>query len=99
MKKISILFDPSSNGITKGTSRAYGIVLDEAPSSDVTVSFSATNSYVTFSSSLTFTTSNYNTPQAVTISATADGIVEGKKLKQLYLRLLVVAIHRLNQSL
>lgn len=78
-KKISILFDPSSNGITKGTSRAYGIVLDEAPSSDVTVSFSAINSYVTFSASLTFTTSNYNTPQSVTISATADGIVEGKK--------------------
>jgi hypothetical protein len=81
MKKISVLFDPSSNGITKGTSRAYGIVLDEAPSSDVTVSFSAINSYVTFSASLTFTTSNYNTPQAVTISATADGIVEGKKIE------------------
>lgn len=81
MKKISILFDPSSNGITKGTSRAYGIVLDEAPSSDVTVSFNATNGYVTFSASLTFTTSNYNTPQAVTISATADGIVEGKKIE------------------
>jgi hypothetical protein len=79
MKKISILFDPSSNGITKGTSRAYGIVLDEAPSSDVTVTYTAINSYVTFSADLTFTTSNYNVPQAVTISATADGIVEGKK--------------------
>lgn len=79
MKKISILFDPSTNGITKGSSRSYGIVLDEIPSGDVTVSFSAANSYVTFSASLTFTTLNYNTPQAVTISATADGIVEGKK--------------------
>lgn len=80
MKKISILFDPSTNGITKGTSRSYGIVLDEVPSGDVTVSFSSANSYVTFSSSLTFTTSNYNTPQALTISATSNGIVEGKKI-------------------
>lgn len=81
MKKISILFDPSTNPVTKGSSRVYGLRLDEAPSSDVTVTFSALNGYVTFSGDLTFTSGNYSTPQSVTISATADGIVEGKKVE------------------
>lgn len=85
MKKISILFDPKTNPIVKGSGRSFGIRLDEVPSSDVTVSFSSSNGYVTFSASLTFTVANYSTPQAFTITGVADGLVEGKKTETITL--------------
>lgn len=79
MKKLSIFVNPKVKPILKGSSRAFAIVLDEAPSGDVVVSFSSRNSFVTFGSSLTFTTFNYNTPQTITITAATNGVVEGYK--------------------
>lgn len=85
MKKISILFNPDTNPVVKNSSKSYGIRLDEAPSSDVTVSFSAQYGYVTFSSSLIFTPINYNIPQAFTITGVNDGLIEGKKIEKIIL--------------
>ena len=79
MKKLSIFVNPKVRPILKGASRAFAIVLDEAPSGDVTVSFASQNSFVTFGSSLTFTVGNYNIPQTITITANTDGVVEGYK--------------------
>jgi len=79
MKKISIFVNPNVKPILKGSSRAFAMALDEAPSGDVTVSFSSANSFVTFGSSLTFTTGNYNIPQTVTITAIDNATPEGYK--------------------
>jgi len=85
MEKISLLADPKTNPVTKGGTVVFGVRLDEAPVSDVTVSFSSSNGYVTFSSSLIFTTLNYKTPQSFTITGVSDGIVEGKKTETIIL--------------
>jgi hypothetical protein len=84
-KKISILFDPATNPIIKGSGKTFAIRLDEAPSASVTVSFSSQNSYVTFSSALTFTTGNWATPQSFTITGATNGIVEGNKTERITL--------------
>lgn len=85
MKKVSILFDPKTNPIVKGAGKTFGCRLDEVPSSDVTVAFSSTNGYVTFSASLTFTIANYSTPQTFTITGVANGVVEGIKSETIQL--------------
>ena len=82
-KKVSILFDPSTNPIIEGAGKSFGIRLDEIPSSDVTVSFTAQYGYVTLSSSLTFTTANYFTPQSFTITGVDDGTVNGSKVEKI----------------
>lgn len=79
MKKLSLFVNPKVKPILKGASRSFAIVLDEAPSSDVTVSFSSTHSFVTFGSSLTFTTGNYNVAQTITVTAIDNAVVEGYK--------------------
>lgn len=84
-KKISILFDPATNTIVEGSGKSFGIRLDEAPSSDVTVSFSAQYGYTTFSSSLTFTSGNYSTPQSFTITGVDDGVINGNKVERVTL--------------
>lgn len=79
MRKLSIFVNPKVRPILKGSSRLFAIVLDEAPDSDVTVSFSSDNSFVTFGSSLTFTTGNYNVPQTINVTAVTDALNEGYK--------------------
>lgn len=81
-KKPSILFDPATNPIVEGASKSFGIRLDELPTSSVTVSFSAQYGYVTLTSSLTFTTGNYFTPQSFTITGVDDGVINGNKLEK-----------------
>ena len=55
------------------TGGSLSIKLSAAPSSDVTVSLAKTNADVTLSpTSLTFTTSNWNTAQTVTVTAGQD---------------------------
>ncbi len=61
---------------TNNTSFNIGICLSEAPSSNVTVSFASTLSKFTASASLTFTTSNWATPQTLTITAVNDSVVD-----------------------
>ncbi|OVE82769.1 hypothetical protein BVY03_00165 [bacterium K02(2017)] len=55
----------------------YTIVLTSQPASDVTIAISNTSNTETDLSSLTFTSSNWNTPQTVTVSAVEDNQVEG----------------------
>jgi hypothetical protein len=67
----------TSVSITEGgTSDTFDISLKSKPSSDVTVSL--TGSQITTSpNNLTFTSLNWNTPQAVSVSAVDDSLVEG----------------------
>lgn len=60
-----------------GTTDSYTVVLDNAPSADVTVNVAGGADVAVSPSSLVFTTANWNTPQTVTVSAVNDNTVEG----------------------
>jgi len=61
-----------------GTTDSYSVVLNSQPTADVTISLDTTNNQVSVDqTTLTFTPSNWDTPQTVIISAVDDGIGEG----------------------
>ncbi len=65
--------------IEEGGSKMFTVRLSAAPSADVTVSLSKTNDDITLSlSSLTFTTSDWETPKTVTVSAAQDEDAESE---------------------
>ncbi len=70
----SIVLDSTATlSIDEGGSGTFTVRLSATPNADVTVSLSKTNDDITLSTtSLTFTTSDWNTPQTVTVSATQD---------------------------
>ena len=63
---------PTSLTIPGGGSRTYTIVLDTAPTANVTIDISAAGDVTTDLTSVTFTPSNWNEPQTVTVSAAED---------------------------
>ena len=73
--------DGSGNLLTTeaGGSSTFTVVLDAKPSSNVTVSLSGNNDTenTLSTSSLTFTDTNWNTPQTVTITGVNDDIDDG----------------------
>ncbi len=59
--------------IGEGESKPFTVRLSAAPNSDVTVSLAKTNADITLDkTSLTFTTSNFNAPQTVNVTAGED---------------------------
>ena len=59
--------------IAEGGSGSYTVVLDTQPSADVTIALSSDNTDVTLSTQpLTFTSSDWNSAQTVTVSAAQD---------------------------
>ena len=69
--KPSVLTAQSSLTVTKGHSASFAVKLSTAPSSPVTVHLSdaGTGTTVSKGQALTFTPSNWNQPQAVTVAA------------------------------
>ena len=68
-----VTVSPTALTVTKGTSRTYTAKLNTQPTESVTVTPSSSNTKVTFSpTSLTFTTTNWNTAQTVTVTAAQD---------------------------
>ena len=67
----SITASPSSLNVTQGSTGTFTLALSSAPTANVTVAIAASgNSGLTASpTSLTFTPSNYSTPQTVTVTA------------------------------
>lgn len=58
-----------------GTQDTYTIVLDTLPTDDVTINFVYDNTKILVSpASLVFTTTDWDTPQVVTVSAVEDGV-------------------------
>lgn len=80
MKKIIPFSSLKNNPIRKNTSNTtftFGFCLSEAPSSDVTITLTGSLSkYTRSSSSYTFTTSNWMTPQSLTITSVNDGVTD-----------------------
>jgi hypothetical protein len=71
----SITATPASFNVTQGSTGTFTLALSTAPTSNVTVSLTASgNAGLTESpTSLTFTPSNYSTPQTVTVTANSSG--------------------------
>lgn len=62
-----------------GGTASFQVVLDSAPTADVTIGVSSSDmseSSVS-TSSLTFNSTNWNTPQTVTVTGISDGIIDG----------------------
>ncbi|WP_406375116.1 cellulose binding domain-containing protein [Streptomyces sp. NBC_00647] len=73
----AVVASPTQLGVQQGKSGTFGVKLSTQPSANVTVGVSRTDGNtglsVTGGSSLTFTPSNWNTAQTVTIGADASG--------------------------
>lgn len=75
---VRIIPSGGSTVITEsGTADTYDIVLSQAPTADVTVSITPDAQSTVSSSSVTFTSGNWNVPQTITVSAVNDGTTEG----------------------
>ncbi len=75
MTNPSVVASPTSLSVTQGQTGSFGVTLNQAPTSNVTVTVSRTSGNTGLSVSaggtLTFTPSNFNTAQNVTIRADA----------------------------
>ncbi len=60
-----------------GNTDTYSLVLKTQPTADVTITLTSNNQITLNSTSLTFTTTNWNTPQNLTITAVDDTLTEG----------------------
>ena len=73
----AVVASPTSLSVTQGSTGSFGVTLSAAPTSNVTVTVSRTSGNTGLSVSsggtLTFTSSNWNTAQNVTIAANASG--------------------------
>ncbi|MFF3909873.1 glycoside hydrolase family 48 protein [Streptomyces sp. NPDC001848] len=73
----AVVASPTQLGVQQGKTGTFGVTLSKQPSADVTVSVARTDGNsgltVTGGSSLTFTPSNWNTAQTVTVTADASG--------------------------
>ena len=73
LRRPRVLATPARLAINEGGSGTYAVRLEQAPSANVTVAVSSDNATVTAgTSSLTFTTQNWNTAQSVTLTAAGD---------------------------
>lgn len=71
-KRIQLHGDLNTVPVIKTGSVVMGVSLASAPTSNVTVTFDSVNDYFTHTASLTFTTSNWATPQTITITGVND---------------------------
>jgi uncharacterized repeat protein (TIGR02543 family) len=74
---VNIVEAGGTNVIEGGATDTYTISLGTAPTSNVTVSIAPNAQVTTSTSSVTFTTANWNTPQSVTVTAVDDATTEG----------------------
>ena len=76
--EVTITPTDGSNDITEdGVSDTYEVVLTSQPTAEVTINLSTNGQSTTDSTALVFTSSNWNTPQTVTITAVDDAVAEG----------------------
>ena len=63
---------PTTLDIDEGATGTYEVVLTSAPTDDVTITLSSSNTDVTLSDALTFTSANWDSAQTVTVAAAED---------------------------
>jgi uncharacterized protein len=67
----------STNVTEGGATDDYTLVLNTQPTADVSISINSGTQTTTSPTSVIFTTTNWNTPQTVTVTAVDDNIAEG----------------------
>jgi hypothetical protein len=67
----------STNVTEGGATDSYTVVLNSQPTADVTITISPDSQVSVSPTSLTFTSSDWNTPQTITVTAVDDFVVEG----------------------
>ncbi|MEG5097109.1 hypothetical protein QUB31_33145, partial [Microcoleus sp. B13-B4] len=73
-----VTITPTSTTATEGgTTGSYEVVLTSQPTADVSLAIGNTSQTTTSASTLTFNSTNWNTPQTVTVTAVNDTLVEG----------------------
>ena len=74
---VTITETGGSTDITEGgATDTYDVVLDKQPAATTTITITADSQATTSPATLTFTTSNWATPQTVTVTAVDDAVVE-----------------------
>lgn len=76
-KRVQLHGDLNTVPVLKTSSIAIGVSLSIQPSASVTVTFDSVSDYFTHTASLTFTTSNWATPQTLTITGVNDASTFG----------------------
>jgi hypothetical protein len=75
---VSIVQTGGSTDVTEGgATDTYTVVLTTQPTANVAITFSPSSQVTVSSTSLTFTSSNWNAAQSVTVTAVDDDLVEG----------------------
>ncbi len=75
---VAVLQSDGSTAITEGAaSDSYTVALASEPSSDVTVNISGDSQVAANPGTLTFSATDWNTPQTVSVSAVDDWVTEG----------------------
>ena len=74
---------PTALNVTEGSSAGYRLVLGSRPTHAVTISVSSNNAAVTATSSLIFSTINWNAAQTVTVTGAADANATSERGVQL----------------
>lgn len=74
---LELSFDSTAINVTEGANNTYSIVLLSQPVSDVVVTLSHDGEISVDKDSVTFTDSNWETPQIITVTGTTDNKVEG----------------------
>ena len=69
---IGIILDPAILTVDEGANSTYTVALNIQPTSEVTVTIGSDGDVSATPTALTFTTTDWNTPQLVTVSATQD---------------------------
>ncbi|OUD13127.1 hypothetical protein TPSD3_10800 [Thioflexithrix psekupsensis] len=73
-----VIINPASvNAAESGATGAYTVVLSTEPALDVTITLTPNAQVTTRPATVTFTHTNWNTPQTVTVTAVDDTSVEG----------------------
>jgi len=75
---VTITESSGSTNVTEGgPTDTYTVVLNTAPTANVTININPGTQVTVSPSTLTFTSSNWNVPQTVTVTAVDDAVLEG----------------------
>jgi hypothetical protein len=74
---------PTSASVIEGESTSYEVVLNAPPSADVVIDLTSSNPDVTAPTSVTFTPSNWDTPQTITLATLDNLLIDGTRIATL----------------
>jgi hypothetical protein len=71
---------PTSASVIEGESTSYDIVLDAPPSADVVINLTSSNPDVTSPAPVTFTPSDWDTPQTIILTTLDNLLIDGTRI-------------------